>query len=106
MKVKLIPVRDTTRLPECHCPNCDRKLSAASSPKELALPKPGDISVCVYCGELLEYDSDLHSIRLSAATRAKLKRNQPDKWQMLVDYQREFREAKQAFVFTKKPTVQ
>jgi len=61
----------TTR--KAHCPTCGTELSGAS-PVEVrdALPDPGDLSVCLYCAELLEFNMDLTLSVLSANTIAAL----------------------------------
>jgi hypothetical protein len=54
----------TTR--EGRCPNCGNELSGATSVTDRkALPNPGDLSVCMYCAELLEFRKDLTLARLS-----------------------------------------
>lgn len=45
----------TTRLPATECPTCTKELDAASG-KPGAVPDPGDVTVCVYCGEVLIID--------------------------------------------------
>jgi hypothetical protein len=53
-------------VPESTCPECGKKLDAATDPTdETNRPKPGDISVCVYCGSLFAFDFDM---RLRAVT--------------------------------------
>lgn len=43
------------------CPVCLNSVSGASPiSKGNAKPKPGDISVCVYCGAILEFDDTLN----------------------------------------------
>lgn len=41
------------------CPACLTKLSAATGLRPTGGPRPGDVSVCVYCGIYLEFNSDL-----------------------------------------------
>ncbi len=48
-----------TKLGEDHCPSCKKLLDAATSLEEGAVPNPGDISVCIYCGEFLLYGDDM-----------------------------------------------
>lgn len=45
--------------PESSCPYCDYKLNACSPPDSLDSPSPGDLSVCINCGGLLELKRDL-----------------------------------------------
>lgn len=52
-------------LPLSHCPNCAREINGAGHAGE-AIPGPGDIVVCMYCGELSEFGEDLRLRPLSA----------------------------------------
>jgi transcription initiation factor IIE alpha subunit len=52
-------------MPENSCPACGKRLSAATGIKEDAVPNSGDISICVYCGEYLVFDDNLHSRSMS-----------------------------------------
>lgn len=40
------------------CPNCKKDLDSISHEQD-RLPKPDDLSVCIYCGELLKFDENL-----------------------------------------------
>lgn len=40
------------------CPGCAKKLDASSGADGVA-PKPGDCSICWYCGAMLLYQEDL-----------------------------------------------
>jgi NMD protein affecting ribosome stability and mRNA decay len=45
---------------ESLCPQCDYQLTAATiAHGDEALPEKGDASVCLNCGQLLIYESDL-----------------------------------------------
>jgi hypothetical protein len=47
-------------LPDSSCPNCHKLLNAASFlGDEKKIPKPKDLSVCVYCATPLRYKEDL-----------------------------------------------
>lgn len=54
----------TTRHTETRCQVCGHVLDASSS-VDGAIPKPGDISVCIDCGTILTFDG---SLRLRIAT--------------------------------------
>lgn len=46
--------------PDNICTNCHKKLDdATSTSKERRFPMEGDICICVYCGQVGEYDADL-----------------------------------------------
>ena len=51
------PKSDTTRTPENPCPACGRLVSAATSadPDSHICPRPGDVSICLYCGTRLVF---------------------------------------------------
>lgn len=49
----------TTKMGHNNCPSCDRKLDAATSAYEDAVPTPHDITICLYCGEMLEFSDDM-----------------------------------------------
>ena len=50
----------TNLTPECHCLNCGTAVSAATGTQdEDNIPKPGDISLCFYCGHLMALADDL-----------------------------------------------
>lgn len=42
-----------------HCPSCNATLSGFSTAEGEHVPTPGDISVCVYCYEILEFTDSL-----------------------------------------------
>jgi hypothetical protein len=44
---------------EAYCPKCNTQLNGASDPIGEAVPKPGDLSVCIYCAELLVFNTDM-----------------------------------------------
>jgi len=48
----------TSRVPEILCWNCGKMISAATSWKDKR-PRPGDVSVCIYCGEVGMFDAFL-----------------------------------------------
>jgi hypothetical protein len=50
--------------PEARCPACQTTLDGASSMGDRPMPRPGDLSVCVYCTALLEFNTDL-TLRLA-----------------------------------------
>lgn len=51
---------ETVLTKECKCPSCGGKLDAASCmSRPKGKPSPGDISVCLYCGQALQFTNDL-----------------------------------------------
>jgi hypothetical protein len=53
--VKNRRIDDATEVPACPCPHCKRMLDRASDPQSAASPRPGDFSLCVYCGAVLRF---------------------------------------------------
>ena len=54
-------LRDT-RTAECRCPWCGHKLDAAMAGDPAtpdAVPKPGDVSVCISCAQILVFTDEL-----------------------------------------------
>ena len=49
----------TTEMPLSYCPSCGYKMNAATSLENDAVPKSGDFSVCLRCGEILRFDENL-----------------------------------------------
>lgn len=49
----------TTQVPECTCPCCGYKLSAATPVEGTHNPRPGDVSVCLNCGHMLQFTDNL-----------------------------------------------
>lgn len=49
----------TIHTPENSCPYCNHVFNACSPPSGLDSPSPGDLSVCIHCGGLLELKKDL-----------------------------------------------
>lgn len=54
-----------SRVKESPCPNCEKVLDEASDPTGLRpKPEPGDITICIYCAQVCEFDSELNLIKL------------------------------------------
>jgi glutaredoxin len=51
----------TTRMPKSNCPVCDTRLDAATTVDGTpdVIPKEGDISLCISCTSVLEFDDNL-----------------------------------------------
>lgn len=46
------------------CPTCESKLDGATAiDGEQTMPEPGDITVCVYCTEVLEFTTTMEFIK-------------------------------------------
>lgn len=79
--IKTEELNGVYRIP-CACPTCFANLSAASSSKGekgSRAPKKGDVTVCLYCGTLLEFGEGLSLAPVSDATLVELSKKQRDK---------------------------
>ena len=48
----------TSAIPEQECPCCGHRFNAATNDK-LYSPKPYDISICINCASILQFDTEL-----------------------------------------------
>lgn len=76
-------------VPESACPSCNKVMDRATSISEdYAVPTPGSLSICICCGELLEYSSSLHLQMLSKETLEEVKIKAPKIYRQLIKAQR------------------
>jgi hypothetical protein len=47
------------------CPNCGARLDTTASIKTERKPKPGDFSICMYCGAALTFDEKLLHVKMT-----------------------------------------
>lgn len=62
------------KIPPITCPVCQHRHNSAvniSGPDDPA-PIVGDISICIYCTAVLEFDKNMHLVRLTNETAKKL----------------------------------
>ena len=52
-----------TVVPTSFCPYCLKKLNRAGHMNRQFRPRPGDFSVCIDCGNILQFDADLRVIK-------------------------------------------
>jgi hypothetical protein len=62
----------TTMTAVNHCPSCSEKLDAATGHDGQGIPEAGDISVCFYCGTVLQFGENLTVHVASNATLQEL----------------------------------
>jgi hypothetical protein len=48
-----------TALPTCRCPYCEHRFDAATSIGSDAVPKPGDLTLCISCASPLVFTATL-----------------------------------------------
>jgi hypothetical protein len=59
----------TTQMPACLCPTCESKLDAATAFDDSgATARPGDVTICVYCNEILEFTEELMLVKVDITT--------------------------------------
>jgi len=69
--------KDYTPMGEDFCPTCNYKIEvAAVATGEHVTPMPHDVSICLNCGEWLEYSDDMALIILTEKTRKELDKEQ------------------------------
>ncbi len=62
-----------------NCPGCGLRLNAAGAPLVPdASPNPGDLCVCLGCGQPLRYGPELELVALSTQDLARLERIEPE----------------------------
>jgi len=59
----------SVKMPQTACPVCSTKLDAATDPDGTdALPKVGDITICLHCAEVMEFGADMLPVRIRDET--------------------------------------
>lgn len=82
------PMR-TSRLPVSQCPTCETRLDAASH--SVAAPQPGDFSICIKCGALLQFRPDLIVRLASPKALEELRTMQPEDYATICQLQEKIR---------------
>lgn len=62
----------TFRMPETLCPSCAAAVDGVYDVRATQRPKAGDLTVCVYCGEIETFTQELQLERLGAEGLASL----------------------------------
>jgi len=71
--------KDYTDMGNDNCPTCNYTIEvAATAVGEHVTPIPHDVSICLNCGEWLEYSDDMALIILTGKTRKELSKEQLD----------------------------
>jgi hypothetical protein len=64
---------EAVRMPPATCPACQATLDAATdSAGGDAVPKPGDLTICIHCTEVLQFDAERVPVQVAPATLAAL----------------------------------
>jgi hypothetical protein len=69
--------------PECFCPKCGYSFNHTSNLTGKGRPKPGDITLCMRCGQILLFRPDL-TVELAADEQAVLAELKPEARRKLV----------------------
>jgi hypothetical protein len=59
-------------LPESRCPQCSYKMTGATNCTGSGAPFPGDVSICLNCGQILCFQDDFTLRKVNAAEIADL----------------------------------
>lgn len=54
------------------CPECGYRMDAATATRGNARPRPGDLTLCLSCGAILEFDQDVAPVAMPAGRMADL----------------------------------
>ena len=57
--------------PRAKCPVCSYQTDRAGATEDDGAPRPGDLTVCLNCGELMEFDERLEFRQLGEEEKAK-----------------------------------
>lgn len=70
---------------ESRCPQCRYKLDGSTLIEggNPALPKPGDASLCINCGQVLTYETDCHLRKATTTDIGELMRGNPEGWAVI-----------------------
>jgi len=52
-------------MPDDNCPKCSKFINAATAVEGDSRPEPGDVTVCIGCSGMLQYDSNMKLKELS-----------------------------------------
>ena len=61
------PSFKSTHVPDAECPSCHHHLDACTDPTGEYTPRPGDGTLCLYCGVVLIFDEQLIPSRVATA---------------------------------------
>lgn len=83
---------ESTRLDDSHCGKCGHVLDAATAVDGGDYsPKENDLTVCVYCGEMHQFDADLKLHPLTEEQKVAIQEDAPETWEILSNAQAHIR---------------
>lgn len=65
-------MKTTLISPENICPSCYRQLDAAADPEDSYVPKANDLTVCIYCQEILKFTDNMAIVKITEEDLKKL----------------------------------
>lgn len=70
---------------ESRCPQCDYKLDGSThvQGETPSLPKPGDASICINCGQVLTYEADCRLRKATVKDIGALMSENPEGWAVI-----------------------
>jgi hypothetical protein len=73
--------------PEGNCPVCGHRFEIGYSSGERTELKPGCLSLCAHCGNVLKYDENLQRRAMTPEEMEELRSTKPAVWKFLMDCQ-------------------
>jgi hypothetical protein len=89
--------RGVTEVKPSLMPCCGYMVDSASDPNGDATPEPGDFSICLRCGAILQFGPDLTSELPGVGVLEKLRLTEPETWAEMQRLQQAQRHAAKAF---------
>lgn len=72
------------RIKPSSCPHCNYLMDAAFSPgDESARPNPGDLTICINCAEILQFDADLMMQKVPDEIMKDIQEGSPEQYEQL-----------------------
>lgn len=86
-----------------NCPSCktnlDNQAQLAHEPDKSLVPNPGDINICIYCGNITEFTDCGEAVIISNEKLQKIKNNK-EIWDQIVFVRTVIQEAKKKYTGT------
>lgn len=69
---------------ENNCPSCGKLTDTATAVEGDYTPSDGDISLCIYCGAINQFDSELNIVPMPLETLANIKYSEPETYDVIL----------------------
>ena len=73
------------------CPTCGGVLNAATGAGHDAIPVEGDITICSYCGEILNFGERLKLYKISSEKLKEIKYESPEDYKLILELSNHFK---------------